>query len=342
MRLLLIVDDCTDSRAVSDYVAWRFGSRVIQVDVLHILGPAPARRPEGAAGALGALVSLPRPASAKSGRVAPAPADDLAYETACRLREAHGARILVGSVHARRGDPARVIAESSQRLGSDLVLVQRPSLRGRDWLRAIALVRRLLGRVDCAVELFNPALPQAGGAFELLAPLGLEDLVQFPVTRLCEFSWPQTTRLRVLGLLPEAEHESALEHNGLRFLRGPITAHGVRRAAATRLDAFCDELGRVFGTDVALDHELATGGACAALDAALVHPAVSLMLVLDEQARGPVSLRPLAREQALALALRTNGSALLLRGDRGDLALRQWLAETATSPQLRRAGPRPQ
>jgi len=340
VRLLLIVDDCTDSRAVSDYVAWRFGSRVIQVDVLHILGPAPARRPEGAAGA---LVTLPRPAPAKSARVVPAPADNLAYETACRLREAHGARILVGSVHARRGDPARVIAESSQRLGSDLVLVQRPSLRGRGWLRAIALVRRLLGRIDCAVELFNPALPQAaGGAFELLAPLGLEGLVQFPVTRLCEFSWPETTRLRVLGLLPGADHDSALEHNGLRFLRGRITADGVRRAAATRLDAFCDELGRVFGTDVALDHELATGGACAALDAALVHPAVSLMLVLDERARGPVSLRPLARERALALALRTNGSALFLRGDRGDLALRQWLAETATSPHLRRAGPRPQ
>jgi hypothetical protein len=66
------------------------------------------------------------------------------------------------------------------------------------------------------------------------------------------------------------------------------------------------------------------------------------MLVLDERARGPVPLRPLARERALALALRTDGSALFLRGDRGDLALRQWLAETAASPQLRRAGPRPQ
>lgn len=324
MRLLLIVDDATDARAVVDYVVWRFGARALAVDVLRVLPP-------------GAPAPLPGPR--RRCPVVPSPATgDAAGETARRLRAVPGARVRTTNLHLRHGGAARAIADIGARLGSDLILIERPAGPTRSGLRRVALLRRLLADTRCAVECFAPAVARRAAPLEMLVALALEDIVRFPVTRLCDFGWPGPARLRVLALPSGRASDGASSGAGLRCLpSGHVEPAAAQRAAAGRLGAFAAELGRVLGeaVEVRAAHA-ADASRTVPVDAAGAAP--SLVMVLADGLRGRA---PRAADGVPAPWRDTSASLLYLHGDAGDLALREWLATTVCPRQARRAGPAP-
>ncbi len=321
MKLLLVVDERTDPVVASGYVARRFGARDASVDVLAII-PGPGRD-RAVPRLLAAAATRHRAELARSKEAV----DDLAHATARELRTTHG--LAVGTTHLRAGDPARVIAASGARLGSDLVLMEQPAGGFHARLRAVSLARSLLADTACVVEFFAPAAPPPDGTLDVVVPLALEDIVQFPVIRMCDFAWPASTRWRILGITREPSHATKLEACGYRILRTRHEAQAIHRAVQARLRTFCGELRRVLGASAVIDHEIVTGTPSAVMTDVRRRQPNALMVALESPSQGFGRLAALTQERALAMALRAAGSTLLLHGARGDAALRHWLSTSA-------------
>ncbi len=330
MKLLLIVDGRTDPVATSDYIARRFGGRDACVDVLCVM-PGSDREltlPWSRAGGARQRSQAARLREA---------IDQIADATARELRATHG--LAVGTTHVRVGDPARVIAASSGRLGSDMILMEHPAGGFHARLRAVSLARCLLADTACVVELFSPGEPLPEGTLDVIVPLALEDIVQFPVIRMCDFAWPKSTRWRVLGITRKPEQATQLESCGYRLLRSLHEADAMNRAVEARLRSFCAELQRVLGGGAVIDHEVVAGTPYAVMTDVRRRLPTALMVALESPSQGFGRLAALTQERALAMSLRAAGSTLLLHGARGDAALRHWLS---TSAMARHApGPRP-
>ncbi len=334
MKLLLIVDDRTDPVATSNYIAHRFGARDVCVDVLSVI-PGPGRAPampwsRSGTARLAAQLARLREAAAQ-----------VADATARELRTTQG--LPVGTIHVRAGDPARVIADCGARLGSDMVLLEHPTGGFHARLRAVTLARRLLADTACVVELFTPGAPCRADTLEVVVPLALEDIVQFPVIRLCDFAWPAATRWRILGITRDPPHATDVETCGYRVLRARHEAEALRRAVSARLRTFCGELQRVLGAGAEIGHELIGGTPHAVMADLRRRQPGALMVALENpsQGFGFGRLATLTQERALAMTLRAAGSTLLLHGARGDAALRHWLATSAMARVRHAPGPRP-
>lgn len=336
MKLLLIVDGRTDPVATSHYIAHRFGTRHVCADVLSVV-PGP-----GGAPAMAWSRGTATRQRARLARLREA-ANHVADATAHELRATLG--LAVGTTHVRAGDPARVIAACSARLGSDMILMEHPGGRFHARLRAATLARRLLADTACVVEFLAPEAPPRAGSLEVVVPLALEDIVQFPVIRLCDFAWPAATRWRILGLTRDPAHLTGLETSGYRVLRARHEAQALHRAMEARLQTFCGELRRVLGASAVIEHEIVTGTACTVMTDARRRQPEALMLALESPSQGFGlgfgRLATLTQERALAMALRAPGSTLLLHGARGDAALRHWLSTSAMARARHAPGPRP-
>ncbi len=335
MKLLLIVDDRTDPVATSDYIARRFGARDACVDVLSVMPGSDRER----------TVSWPRAGGARqrwhAARLREA-VDHIAHATARELRTTHG--LAVDTTHVRVGDCARVIAAAAARLGSDLILMEHPTGGFHARLRAVSLARCLLADTACVVELFAPREQLPDGPLDVIVPLALEDIVQFPVIRMCDFAWPKSTRWRILGITREPARATQLESCGYRVLRTLHEVEAIHRAVKTRLLSFCGELQRVLGGGAVIDHEIVSGTPYAVMSDARRRLPNALMVALESPSQGFGQgfgrLAALTQERALAMSLRAAGSTLLLHGARGDAALRHWLSTSAMARARHAPGPR--
>ncbi len=333
MKLLLVIDERTDPVVASGYIARRFGARDASVDVLGII-PGPGRD-LAVPWSRVAPMTRHRAGLARSKEAV----DDLAHATARELRATHG--LAVGTTHVRAGDPARVIAASGARLGSDLVLMRQPAGGFQARLRAVILARSLLADTACVVEFYAPAAASGDGTLDVVVPLALEDIVQYPVIRMCDFAWPASTRWRILGIAREPAHPGRLESCVYRVLRAPHGAEAKRRAAQARLGTFCGELQRVLGAGAVIDHEIVTGTPGAVMADARRQQPDALIVTLESPSQGFGRLSALTQERALATSLRAAGSTLLLHGARGDAALRHWLSTSAMARARPAPGSRP-
>jgi len=330
VKLLLIVDDRTDPVATSDYIARRFGGRNACVDVLCVI-PGSDRERTAPWSRAGSARQRARDVRLREA------ADEIADASARELRATH--RLTVGTTHVRVGDAARVIAASSGRLGSDLILMEHPTGGFHARLRAASLARCLLADTACVVELFSPGETLPGGILDVIVPLALEDIVQFPVIRMCDFAWPEATRWRILGITRKPAHATQLESCGYRLLRTLHEADAMHRAVEARLRSFCAELQRVLGGGAMIDHEIVTGTPYAVMTDVRRRLPTALMIALESPSQGFGRLAALTQERALAMTLRATGSTMLLHGARGDAALRHWLSTSAMA--RARLAPRP-
>lgn len=285
MRILLAVDTRNDPRMAAAYVAERFGSAPLEVDVLTVT--ADEARGGG------------------HGQDATRDAAVVAAEVAERVREI-GAVTHVAT-HVERGrDATAVIAAAAARLASDIVLVETAPRGLFARLRAASVSHGLLRRAPCAVELLKPYTAAPRSLFNVLVLIAGERLADYPLHRLAAWPWPAGTHLRLLAAMPPATSELPVEANVFRVFDSVAAGRAAASRAGAALRAMAEDLAAALDGRVEVDHGvLETRSSAAVLREAEERYRASLIVTCAAALAGaPHAAGSAARGSAQGLALR--------------------------------------
>jgi len=303
MKILLAIDEHNDSRTTSAYLAERFGHGELEVEILTVIAePAPDTVSANPNQVVSHDLLRER---ARRGAVA------LVSAVATELRERHA--LAEVRTHVEFGDPARCILAVSERLQTDLLLLEsRQPNNMLSRLRLNSVTRRVLAAAPCSVELIKPygAVPRS--LFNVLVPVApMTDLARFPLTFLTELPWQQGTRIQLLALLPPAHEEGCLEQSAPRVLQTMQEARAARSRAEVVLSDVCGALEKRLGAGIEIVCETTDANGRNGIIDAATRLRASLIVMSAEPTGSIAGL--LAASTAMRVALRAPCSVLVAR-----------------------------
>jgi len=302
MKILLAVSEKNDPRAVSAYLARRFGRHDVELDVLTVL-PASAEAEDAGYAQGDALASsqvLGTHHQKASFLVNVFAAELQARVDSARMR-----------THVEYGDPADVILACSKRWHSELVLIEAPHRKGLlTAFRLDGVTRRLFAQATCPVELLrtNHSMPTAGCS--VLIPVGLAQLDNFPFAQLQGLPWAKGSCIHLLGVVPAPYDESRFEANAAAVVRAMHVCSLYKQRAEERLAKVAKDLTELLGRDITVKHEVVDGSPRDVIEetAAKMQPALIVLADTDGSAR-----RMPAPASPVTIAMSNHVPVLLLR-----------------------------
>jgi nucleotide-binding universal stress UspA family protein len=305
MRILLAIDHRSDPRVVSGYVAERFGSRNIAVDILTVI-PSSAGQSHAAEQEHGEAVYLPRHRGP-----AQLAAESFVAAVATELRARHGLSSV--RTHVKCGDAANVILSASTSLRSAMIVIEAPPGKGLlTGFRRNGATRRLFGKAGCPIELLRPCARSHRSSFNALVPIGADQFADFPFAQLQTLPWPQGSRLQLLGVLPLAFDDSRVEASPATVVEALDKSRRLRVLTEARLNEVCSNLNATLDHGVEAECRVVEGNTRAVVVDGARQPHASLIVMssaaTDRAIRGMFSTLSPA-----AIALSAACSVLLLR-----------------------------
>jgi nucleotide-binding universal stress UspA family protein len=302
MKMLLAIDEHSDPRTTSAYLAERFGHCEVEIEILTVVAE-PALHTDSADPEQVVSHNLLRERARRD-------AVALVSTVATELRERHA--LAEVRTHVEFGDPARSILAASERLQADLLLLesrQPSSMLSR--LRLTSVTRRVLAAAPCSVELIKPygAVPRS--LFNVLVPVATTDPARFPMTFLTQLPWQQGTRIQLLALLPPAHEEGRLEQSAPRVLHTMQEARAARSRAEVVLREIRSALEDEFGTGIEIVYEATEANGRNGIIDAATRLRASLIVMSAEPTGSIAGL--LAGNTAMRVALRAPCSVLVAR-----------------------------
>jgi len=304
-KVLLAVDKRNDPQVVCAYIADRFRSHEIEIDVLSVL-PAEAESQDAAGAVQGSLLDVSRAAGSHHEC-----ASSLVSAFLHELRDKHG--LAKVRTHVEYGDAATVILSSSKRWHSSVILIEAPKSRGfLTACRFDGVTRRLLARASCPVELLRTRPVDTGRSGKVMVPVALEQLASFPFSLLQRLPLEPGSSLHLLGILPPPFDDSRLEASPAALVKALHESRLFRERAEEQLEAVCQELADELEPGMSVQFEVVEGCAheCTADSARRLQTS---LIVMSMQADEGLARSWFSRLAPEAIALSSISPVMLLR-----------------------------
>lgn len=208
MKILYVVNAELEPRLAAAHFADRFHQGPIEVDIVGVMVAQEA----GA--------TRPSPLARGGLRVVRRQSHNGSNQQAEAMRAALESLDCVGEIrtHIISDFSAEAIAAKSSELASDLVMLEAGMPAVLEHLNPVSLTNRLLRLVPCSLELIKPYAANPRSHFNVLVPIDVHQIQDFPLTQLGAMSWPKNTHLHLLGLAAPSNKPMPTEANPCRIL----------------------------------------------------------------------------------------------------------------------------
>lgn len=304
-RVLLAVDDRNDPRAVCAYLAERFRSQEIEVDVLNVL-PAEAEEQDSREAVQGSLLESTLATGSHHEW-----ASSLVSSYYHELREKHG--LLAVRSRVEYGDPAAVILACSKRWQSSVILIEAPRSKGLlTACRFGGVTRRLFAGAECPVELLRARPVGAAAAGKVLVPVPLELLAGFPFGELQNLPLEAGSSVHLLGVMPPPFDDSCLEASPAAVVKAMHEGRLFRERCEAQLERIRCQLADELGPGMSVQYEVVEGCAHECTAEAAFRLEAALVVMSTQAGRGLVRSW-FSRLTPEAIALSSISPVMLLR-----------------------------
>jgi len=302
MKILLAVTDKNDPRAMGAYLARRFAGKEVEFDVLTVLNASAETADENfiqddmldSSGMHGTYHQL---------------GSTLVEVFASELQARLGTAML--RTHVEYGDAADVILACCDRWHSDLVLIEAPHRKGLlTAFRIDGVTRRIFAKARCPVELLRTNDTLATARFNVLIPVALEQLRYFPFAQLESLPWTQGCCIHLVGVIPPAFDESLVEASAAAVVKALQECSHYRLRALERLQKYAQELSRVLGEGIQIEHQVLEGSPRDVTGECASRLQASLIILADS---GDATRDTHSTPSPVAIAMSTFAPVLLLR-----------------------------